>query len=84
MTRLWSNGQPIQVTLGTGDLPLAFVWQGQKHQVDDIPRRWRVDLGWWQLRVWRDYFRLSTDTGLLVEIYRDLANGGWYLQRLYD
>jgi len=34
--------------------------------------------------VWREYFKLTTQTGLLVVIYLDLLNGKWYLQRLYD
>ena len=49
-----------------------------------IAKRWRVDVDWWRVRVWREYFKLATGTGLLVVIYRDLLSGGWYLQRLYD
>lgn len=95
MTRLWSVGLPISVT-GAGDdgvpdgsvfdsmRPVGFAWQGQNHQVVEITRAWRVDIDWWRGRVWRAYFKLSTDTGLLVVIYRDLLSGAWYLQRLYD
>jgi hypothetical protein len=43
-----------------------------------------VDTGWWRLRVWREYFKLETDTGLLVIIYRNLLTDDWYFQRLYD
>ena len=35
-------------------------------------------------RVWREYFRLVTVSGLLVDMYRDMAGGGWYVQRVYD
>jgi hypothetical protein len=70
--------------VAAGEVPLFFAWQGQKHQVEEITRRWRVDIGWWHKRIWREYFQLSTDTGLLVEIFRDLTNGSWHLQRLYD
>ena len=64
--------------------PARFNWQGQNHRVDAITREWRVDIDWWRGRVWRAYFKLSTDTGLLVVIYQDLLSGKWYLQRLYD
>jgi hypothetical protein len=84
MTWLWPQGQPITVVSNARHEPLQFAWQGGAHQVVDITRRWRVDWGWWQGRVWRDYFKLRTDTGLLVIIYRDLAAEQWYLQRLYD
>ena len=64
--------------------PQAFTWQGQIHQVQQVVKRWRVDQEWWQQRIWREYFKLSTQSGLLVVIYRDLLTGQWYLQRLYD
>jgi hypothetical protein len=40
--------------------------------------------GWWRLRLWRDYYKLVTDTGLLVIVYYDLLEGKWYLQQLFD
>jgi hypothetical protein len=49
-----------------------------------ITRRWRIDVDWWRGRVWREYFKLVTRTGLLVEVYHDLVGGGWFVQRLYD
>jgi hypothetical protein len=67
-----------------GTRPAGFTWQNQIHQVAEITREWRVDIDWWRVRVWRAYFKLSTNTGLLVIIYQDLLSGEWYLQRLYD
>lgn len=92
MTRLWPVGLPISVIddgakdegIRNGRRPTRFTWRGQTHQVAEITRAWRVDIDWWQDRVWRAYFKLSTDTGLLVIIYQDLLSGEWYLQRLYD
>lgn len=65
-------------------LPWQFIWQGNTHTVAEITRYWRVDIDWWRERIWRAYFKLSTDTGLLVVIYQDLMTNAWYLQRLYD
>jgi hypothetical protein len=56
----------------------------QTHTVQGIAKRWRVDVEWWRKRIWREYFKLYTHTGLLVVLYRDLLTGQWYLQRLYD
>jgi hypothetical protein len=39
---------------------------------------------WWREGIRRDYFKLTTTTGLLVVIFHDLDTGDWYLQRLYD
>ena len=84
MTRLWREGDPITVTSDATAAPLTFAWRGQTHRVAAIGRRWRIDIEWWRGRIWRANFKVSTDTGLLVEIYQDLLTGRWYLQRLYD
>ena len=84
MTHLWPEGEPIAVASDDWGAPLAFTWRGRRHRVRTITKRWRVDVDWWQERVWREYFKLATHTGLLVVVYRDLLAGGWYLQRVYD
>jgi hypothetical protein len=84
MTRLWPDGSPIIITIGESGEPTHFTWQGQTHAVNHITRRWRINLDWWRQRIWRDYFKLTTQTGLLVIIYYDLQTRQWYLQRLYD
>lgn len=89
-------GLPITVQLNTSlesdsdpeltqqQEPFRFTWGGQRHEVTEITKTWRVDTDWWRGRIWRAYFKLTTDTGLLVIIYQDLMSGKWYLQRLYD
>lgn len=84
MTRLWPHGERIAVVSDAAQAPRAFTWQGQAHRVQEIAKRWRVDIDWWHERVWREYFKLTTRTGLLVVLYRDVLTGHWYLQRLYD
>lgn len=73
----------MKVNLKDG-VPTAIVWKNQTHQVVELARQWRVDIGWWRQRTWRHYFKVSTDTGMLVEFYQDLEAKAWYLQRLYD
>ena len=84
MTHFWLAGQLIVVNMDALWTPLQFTWDEQLHQVEDILDRWRIDQGWWRERVWREYFRLTTHTGLLAEIFHDLTTQYWYLQRLYD
>ena len=84
MSRFWPDGVPIVVTCDELATPLAFVWEGHRHSTERIVDRWRVDEGWWQRRVWREYFQLTTRSGLLVLIYHDVRAGEWRLQRLYD
>ena len=90
MTRLWTPAEPITVVTvaspasGPGRLPAHFSWQGQTHAVTHITQVWRVDIDWWRERIWRAFYKLSTDTGLLVIIFQDLLTNQWYFLRLYD
>ena len=85
MTRLWAKGTPIAVAQNASDSPERLIWEGQTHPVAGIAKQWRVDVDWWRGEpVRRDYYKLTTTTGLLVIVYRDLHSGAWYLQRLYD
>ena len=90
MTRLWTPAEPITVVTvaspasGPGGLPAHFSWQGQTHAVAHITKVWRVDIDWWRERIWRAFYKLATDTGLLVVIFQDLLTNQWYFLRLYD
>ena len=76
--------EPITVEDDALMTPQAVIWRGQRHRVERVAKRWRVDKQWWLLRIWREYFKVATQTGYLVVLYRDLQTGGWYLQRWYD
>lgn len=65
-------------------MPGQFTWQGQAHPIANVAKRWRVHVDWWREPTHRDYFKLTTTTGLLVIIYHDLIHDAWFLQRLYD
>ena len=84
MSRFWPEGIPIVVTTDDLATPIAFTWGEYRHGVEHIVDRWRVDAGWWQRRVWREYFQLTTTSGLLLLIYHDVRAGEWRVQRLYD
>lgn len=84
MTRLWPEGVAIAVDCDDEGRPARLRWRGRTHTVTHVARAWQVDLEWWRQRIWRRYFKVSTDTGLLLVIFQDLAGGDWFLQRLYD
>lgn len=84
MTRLWPAGQLVNAEVDSYGRPARFSWRGQQHRVAEVVRQWRVDLGWWRQRQWRAYYKLRTESGLLVVLYQNLVDGQWYLQRLYD
>jgi hypothetical protein len=84
MSRLWADGDPIEVEVGPDGLPRVFHWRGARHPVTGIANRWRVRTGWWIEEAWREYFKLTTADGLLCTVYHDLRAGAWFCARLYD
>ena len=84
MSRLWADGDPIEVQVGSDGLPRAFYWRGAWRPVSAIANRWRVRASWWSEEAWREYFKLATADGLLCMVYHDLHGGGWFCARLYD
>ncbi len=85
MTRLWPDGESIEVELKNG-WSARFTWRGRQHPVQRIRQRWQVDNDWWgeQGRVWREYIALTTTDGMLCVIYFDLLDQSWHLSRVYD
>jgi hypothetical protein len=84
MSRLWADGDPIEVQVGADGLPRSFYWRGAWRPVSTIANRWRVRAGWWSNEAWREYFKLATADGLLCLVYHDLHAGAWFCARLYD
>jgi len=39
---------------------------------------------WWSNPVSREYWRVILRDLLLCEVYRDLDQGSWFLERVYD
>src|SRR5262245_29479322 len=66
--------------------PIAFHWQKQRYR---IARHWgpeRIETGWWRHHrlVRRDYYRVETETGNRMWLFRDLKDGTWYLHGCFE
>jgi hypothetical protein len=93
MTRLWPEGEAIE-TWGGEEMPSRFAWRGTCHHILEICNLWRVHTRWWDAddaavqseltNIWREYVKVTTDSGFLCLLYRDLINGGWFIARVYD
>ena len=86
MTRFWPAGQPVTTWGEREEAPAGFAWQGGLHDIEEYHSRWRVHTRWWDAEeaIWREYIKVTTGTGLLCLLYRDLYAGGWFLVRVYD
>lgn len=84
--RLFAPPIPIETLSVVPDgPPVSFLWQRQRHKV---ARHWgpeRIETGWWrQGLVRRDYYRVETDTGCQLWLFRDLTDGSWHLHGSFE
>ena len=85
MSYFWCH-QPIRVRCQADGVPRALRWRCRTHRVIRIDNHWRVAEGWWKgaERIERDFWKLVTDSGLLLVIYHDRCRGGWFMHQECD
>jgi protein ImuB len=60
--------------------PLRFRFRGEDHEVARFWGPERIETGWWRHRpVWRDYYRVETQTGAWFWLFRRRDDGRWRL-----
>ncbi|HYL07553.1 MAG TPA: hypothetical protein VEU76_03335 [Candidatus Udaeobacter sp.] len=82
MTRLLDPAIVATVTVGPGGAPVAI--SGAYTGSLDPIARWKVETAWWKTPVVREYWRVVLNNNILCELYRDVANNEWYVDRIYD
>jgi hypothetical protein len=76
--RRLGDPKPASVKADPGGTPTAV----GARDVDTVREEWVVEDRWWTGRpLRRRYFELVLADGRNVVVFRDLVEGGWYLQR---
>ncbi len=84
MSPFWQEGLLVRAQEQEAQ-PGQFFWQWRWHPISDVLYRWRVHTHWWtDHEVWRDYWEVTTATGLLCTLYYDRLLEAWYLERVYE
>jgi protein ImuB len=76
----------IEVTCVTPDGPPQFVWLGHRRErvVNHVGPE-RIETLWWRGRsVRRDYYRIVTEEGSQLWIFRELTNARWFLHGEFE
>lgn len=79
--------EPPELLIVQHDLqrtPISFKWRDQVHTVTLVSNHWRDDGHLGQTRFKRDYFKVTTDTRLLVHIYYDHFDKKWYIEESFQ
>ena len=82
MTSLLSPPAGVEVTLSADGTP-CFITGPFSGSIDPIAR-WKVETEWWNESIIREYWRALLNSNLLCELYHDLTNDEWFVERVYD
>jgi len=83
VTYLVDPPRPIEVEVDDRDRPRHIRGDPLAGPVQPV-QRWVVEVDWWSRPVSREYWRVLLLDRLLCEIYRDLDEGTWFVERIYD
>jgi hypothetical protein len=82
VSKLYKPARPIEVVADESGKPVAVRWRGAIYR-GETTDHWRIQTGWWEEEVSRDYYLLDAKD-LVCEVYRDRLQDGWYMHRVYD
>ena len=84
--RLLHQPQLVQVLAATPDgPPHCLWWNDQQLIVTQVCGPERIATGWWREQdIQRDYYRVQTDQGPCLWIFRCLLTGAWFLHGSYE
>ena len=83
MTRLCDPPLPIEVELDSSGTP-GRVTGGPLRGALRPASRWLAEADWWSRPIAREYWKAILNGELLVELFHDLHEDAWYLERIYD
>ena len=62
-----------------------FRWRGREYRVTSCSWPQRIETGWWREKsVHRDYFRVETEQGVRLWLFRDLRMPQWSVHGLFE
>ena len=81
--RLRSLNTPRSIVVQTDEYgrPVTLTISDRKLAVESHHETWRIDDEWWRPKpISRTYWRVSLEDGRVIDVYHDLAGGGWFRQ----
>ncbi|MBL8147795.1 MAG: hypothetical protein JNL34_15565 [Anaerolineae bacterium] len=84
MSRARTDRIPVPVKCGADGCPRTLHWRGRVSRIEAVLNSWRVDIGWWDTPVQRDYYKTTLDNGGTLLLVHDHIAGAWFVRRIYD
>ncbi|MEK7310363.1 MAG: hypothetical protein AAB382_00180 [Chloroflexota bacterium] len=73
----------VKVRVNRDGLPAVVTLAGQMRGIVGIDEHWREERAWWSKPLRREYFRVILPDGSLRNLFQNLNDGEWYLDRAW-
>jgi hypothetical protein len=84
VSRHFQQPRAVEVSLAAGGEPAWLRWRGRRERVT-VCNTWRVEGAWWRgEQAGRAYYTLRTASQAIVVVFRDEADGRWFMERVAD
>jgi len=76
--------RPIKIKVDVSSEPTELYMRGQWSKVEEVLEVWRDTGCWWEGEEEKIFYRVALSKGGMVEIYRYVVGGKWFVYRIYD
>ena len=74
---------PVTVEEDERHEPVAVILRRQRLGVTSVEDRWEIQEEWWRAKpIVRTYYRVATEDGRRITLFRDRVDGAWYRQQI--
>lgn len=73
----------VKVKVNAVGLPSLVTLAGQARGIAGIDEHWREERAWWSQPLRRDYYRVILTDGSLRNLFQNLNDGDWFLDRAW-
>jgi DNA polymerase-4 len=73
----------VKVRVNRDGLPSVVTLAGQMRGIVGVDEHWREERAWWSKPLRREYFRVILPDGSLRNLFQNLNDGEWYLDRAW-
>ncbi len=82
-TRALCLPTPVRVVTGERGDPVLVRMESGWQPVATLLQAWELDEEWWTSRpIMRAYYRVALENGVLLRLFQDLEEGGWFRQQV--
>jgi hypothetical protein len=83
VSRRFRQPRALAIEADAGGQPAWLRWHGRRERVT-VRNAWRSEGAWWRGDAGRSYYSVLTSLRAMLVVFRDDADGRWYLDHVGD